>query len=56
MMLAGSSEKAVMWGTSEPEGGTQSRVQLKGEHQGEQEAGICRMRTRKMPGWSTLRC
>ena len=54
-MLAGSSEEAVMWGTSEPEGETQSCVRLKGEHQGEQEAGICRMRTRKMPGWSTLR-
>ena len=54
-MLVGSSEKAVMWGTSEPERGAQSRVWLKGEHQGEQEAGICWVRTRKMPGWPTLR-
>lgn len=54
MMLVGSSEKAVMWGTSEPERGAQSRV-AQGEHQGEQEAGICWVRTRKMPGWPTLR-
>lgn len=54
-MLVGSSETAVMWGTSEPEGGTQRRVRLKGAHQGEQEAGICRMRSRRMPGWPTPR-
>ena len=30
MMLGGSSETAVTWGASEPEGGTQRRVRLKG--------------------------